>query len=1151
MNSLDLDTMVASVMSPPNLVFNGDYGKIREEAGQVADILLSFYDRNKDVPDNYLNGWFEWLTDKGKSMHLKDEFLLFLEKNYFSGFASVLDASRDKEGVPQIRKMLTFLSEEVRDTLISKLEIRTRQGSLRDIYNSEIGTGLEEHLKSRYGRDLIFEHAADFADLLQAGYFLTLDAAKEGHYVVRQLSDFLSSSTPVGENGVQLPHTPSLDAVIALFNAYDAERVVEDVLFNVERHKRFQEINDATKPLLKQPAEYHKTLASTLDGILTDIEKEASTSTYEGSQRILTRLRHHFQELKDFSIEGLEDSLGGYAFPRFYQSETILEIARKKRILVADEMGVGKTAIAVLASRYIGEARDGLKTLVVTTYSNKASFEDKIGQYAPGSNVVVLNGNRRQEQYRDAKEADFVIVNYETLRAKDWKRCDFEAWEIDSEIVDKYSQQLRQSHLFTGRRGEYRDFLLERLPAKIRGLKADAPLDDLLLSYAKIADLNHCKSVCRELESIGFDHVVVDEVQNAKRSTSQNAKALKRITDTAEYVTCLTGTPFVNGLSDLNTIFLTLNIYDSMIADSEERIKSYDDSGDQQKASAERKNLIELRKYIGNGDIKRVLLSNPRMIRDYLRPNMVRRKARDVLYMPDLNIHDVKIRFPIYQRMAYFILENHDFGNASDQLRALQMFTLDPQLYLDRFVASVGNGRGSGGSAPLIPSEILQGIGQEHNAKYDQLYNIIHEAEKKQNPNVLVFISHFKMGVTQELEQKLSSDFQDYTVLRVDGDVVGEERDEVLRRFNTEDKAIIVATLPTLKEAVELQFRCSTEVHLDIPYTWADYSQAVARIWRSGQSEDVDVYNLLISNSLDIGKLGLMQDKRRLGSVLLDGAPLTEQELDLLNMREDQAISTGFFDSYVRNQRRDLNNLMSSLYGKGKDTVRELLGQVNRESEIYADGYILNTLSDASLHFILEAMVAYDSITDTISSDRRILDLGAGYGKLSHATGLNTENLEINPIMIERARAFAPNATYTQGVMQDVRERYGDSQFDDLNCSLAFHYASDEEKARLLFDMHKVLKQDGMLYLTEPESSIDRSGMESLKEALEVTGFEVKEHGLYEHNERNFYAVIAQKKTGGSLYSKPLQLRFSQPEDPDEIKVEMDTRKTLHKDGTK
>lgn len=104
-------------------------------------------------------------------------------------------------------------------------------------------------------------------------------------------------------------------------------------------------------------------------------------------------------------------------FLSFYQSDGVRYLIEKKRILIADEMGVGKTAQAV-AGKLELENRSGekVKCLIVVPNDLKEQWEDKINEYCKKPQTIEILD---QKSYRDikgfldqAKNADFLIVNY-------------------------------------------------------------------------------------------------------------------------------------------------------------------------------------------------------------------------------------------------------------------------------------------------------------------------------------------------------------------------------------------------------------------------------------------------------------------------------------------------------------------------------------------------------------------------------------------------------------------------------------------------------------------------------------------------------------------------------------------------------------------
>ena len=104
---------------------------------------------------------------------------------------------------------------------------------------------------------------------------------------------------------------------------------------------------------------------------------------------------------------------------RPYQLEAIKEIREKKRVLIADDMGLGKSAEAIAAKTIID--RDmGYESpaLIVCPTSVTDHWEREIKKwYKKGeeTNVARIQTSSYHADLKRAKGADFVIVNYSTL----------------------------------------------------------------------------------------------------------------------------------------------------------------------------------------------------------------------------------------------------------------------------------------------------------------------------------------------------------------------------------------------------------------------------------------------------------------------------------------------------------------------------------------------------------------------------------------------------------------------------------------------------------------------------------------------------------------------------------------------------------------
>ncbi len=151
---------------------------------------------------------------------------------------------------------------------------------------------------------------------------------------------------------------------------------------------------------------------------------------------------------------------------RMYQVEAVKELLDKKRILVADEMGLGKTIEGIVGKTAIElqnyKNKYAIGALVTCPLSVVDTWRSEIPrwyQYGEDSKIVHLTLQDFQRQLADARDADFVILDYYTLSRLGTDRSalakiariDFEYGIIDEGHNAKNPEALRTmavQHLF-------------------------------------------------------------------------------------------------------------------------------------------------------------------------------------------------------------------------------------------------------------------------------------------------------------------------------------------------------------------------------------------------------------------------------------------------------------------------------------------------------------------------------------------------------------------------------------------------------------------------------------------------------------------------------------------------------------------------------
>jgi len=106
-----------------------------------------------------------------------------------------------------------------------------------------------------------------------------------------------------------------------------------------------------------------------------------------------------------------------------YQVEAVSRMVGEKKMLVAYEMGLGKTCMTIAALEKLndtGQIQNG-PILVIALSSLKYQWQKEIAKFTTGVVSVVVDGNKQQrtKQYEEGQKADYVITNYESI-VNDW-----------------------------------------------------------------------------------------------------------------------------------------------------------------------------------------------------------------------------------------------------------------------------------------------------------------------------------------------------------------------------------------------------------------------------------------------------------------------------------------------------------------------------------------------------------------------------------------------------------------------------------------------------------------------------------------------------------------------------------------------------------
>ena len=320
-----------------------------------------------------------------------------------------------------------------------------------------------------------------------------------------------------------------------------------------------------------------------------------------------------------------------------------------------------------------------------------------------------------------------------------------------------------------------------------------------------------------------FKYIIADEAQYLKNSNTQNAKAIKLLKAETRYA--LTGTPIENSLSELWSIFDFImpgylfkykkfkNMYETPIVKQEDK-----------NAMNKLKMLIE--PFILRRTKKEVLTELPEKTITVLNNNMD--KEQEKIYMTYL----VKAKQEVANNININGFENSQIMILA-ALTRLRQICCHPGLFLSDY---------KGSSSKLI-----------------QCMDIVEDAIQSGH-KILLFSGYTSMFdiIQKELETR------DIKYFKLTGSTKVNERINLVNEFNT-NKNIKVFLISLKAGGTGLNLTgADMVIHYDPWWNSSSENQATDRAYRIGQKNNVQVYKLITSNSIEEKIYELQQKKSKL-----------------------------------------------------------------------------------------------------------------------------------------------------------------------------------------------------------------------------------------------------------------------------------------------
>ncbi len=354
--------------------------------------------------------------------------------------------------------------------------------------------------------------------------------------------------------------------------------------------------------------------------------------------------------------------------------------------------------------------------------------------------------------------------------------------------------------------------------------KSPSEREEIIKDYKKydilITTYNLVKRDLESYKKIFFHYVILDEAQNIKNPSSQNAKSVKELKSKNRFA--LTGTPIENSLMELWSIFdfiMPNYLYDE--------------------------NKFTTRYY-------RRLEEEPVIIEELKRlvtPFILRRYKKDVIKeLPDKIEKKLIIPMEEEQKKVYkayleqikALIEkkviNDEFKSSKIEILSyitkLRQIAIDPSLVMDKYL-------GGSGKMEAILELVTQGIEENHKILiFSQFTSVLKNISKL-----------FKLN--------------DISFSYLDGSTPSKERGKLVEDFNKNLNSVFLISLKAGGTGLNLT-SADIVIHFDPWWNPAVEDQASDRAHRIGQKNVVEVIKMISENSIEEKIVNLQEEKRKL-----------------------------------------------------------------------------------------------------------------------------------------------------------------------------------------------------------------------------------------------------------------------------------------------
>lgn len=362
--------------------------------------------------------------------------------------------------------------------------------------------------------------------------------------------------------------------------------------------------------------------------------------------------------------------------------------------------------------------------------------------------------------------------------------------------------------------------------AERKKILAEAEPEDILLTSYDLL-----KRDISEYEKYQFQCEIIDEAQYIKNANTQAAKAVKEVQ--ADFRLALTGTPVENRLSELWSIFDYLMpgfLYSYKKFREEVEIPAVQNSDE----DAMKRLQKMIRPFVLRRLKKEVLTDLP----DKLEENMFVQLTGEQQKLYDAHV----------KRMMLMLDKQSEEEFKSSKITILAELTKLRQICCD-------------------PSLVFTDY-KADSAKVDMCLNMISNAVESGH-KILLFSQFTTM--LDHLAKRLEEEKISYYMLT--GSTSKEKRAQMVENFNKDETQVFCISLKAGGTGLNLT-AADIVIHFDPWWNLAVQNQATDRAHRIGQKNVVNVYKLIVKDTIEENIVKLQEKKRELADQILEGEGL-------------------------------------------------------------------------------------------------------------------------------------------------------------------------------------------------------------------------------------------------------------------------------------